>query len=279
MAIQKQKRSIQNIERTLTYAGLAVISVGCVASIFYASTNQRFIYDLFPTAFYYLQYLLLLGGGFVVGYVATKPQPGFRYSRLFSAVCYAFLAVSLFTIYDIVRVLAQNTLGDFDYPFGKYVFELGAVIALLITSGVALVLQNRRKVVGFSNKANWIFITTFLFGQLYLYGEAVIYRLTQSSLPYYETNPWWPDAAGFLLNPIIVALVSYVALSRITDRSKRILYAVFISSFFAVLISVLWNFRTDASYEATFVFQSFVSLISLVAAALLILKVRTATKS
>jgi len=268
------KNTYTNLERTLTIAGLILIVIGFIANIFSAWTNSRFIaYDLGNLS-YYLCYLVILGGGFIIGYILTKKTPDHkRRNRLFSGVFYAALAMSLYCLLDLTRVGIQNLFGDFDFPIGKLIFQGMPIFAIIATLIIACISQLKTKRLGSNLLPKIALISSFIIYQLYYFISGII--LYNSST---DTGPMWLTIGSFIITPLTIAIVSFLSLNNIKGLFDRIFYSTFIATLSYTFIIVLWDFRTDASYEATNIFYIIVTLIMLILTGFLIWRAHKAIK-
>lgn len=277
----KTKKIVNNItatEKLLGLSGLFVILLTLTSGLFYTYTNIRFIHDL-PSIVYYLSYLVLLCGGFVIGILAIRHRPLSRYARLFAMVCYSLLAVSIYSIYELLRIFTQNSFGTIDYPYAKYIFELGPLIALTVTAILSYVTRKGSFSHHVTHPATyWLLIGTFIAYQLYRFGEMLFIVITRTESFDMSYTPFWLSLIGFVLQPIVILAVAYLSLIPVKTVQLKLLYAVVIGSLSALLLDGLWYFRIDASYASTLVTQAFISLIVLIATTLLILKTRSAAK-
>lgn len=273
----KKFHTYTSLEKTLIKAGVSVIALACLSSVFYAYTNKRFIADQFPSLFYYLSNLIILGGGFLTGYLLIKPRPS-KQARLFNGVCYALLAAALYFIYELLRVTLQHLIGDFEYPYSRYVFELGPLVTVLVTAALAVIFQLRTRTSKLTFHAAYTLIIAFTAYQLYSFSQVIFYLFSEPNSFGFADTPLWIIASSFILHPLVVAAISYLALARVSLRLNRILYAVIIASLSSWLTILLWGFRSDASNESTTIFQAFTTIITICATGLLILKARESSR-
>jgi hypothetical protein len=90
--------------------------------------------------------------------------------------------------------------------------------------------------------------------------------------------PLWLNLINYLTSPLAVAILGYVLLSKIKRRFDRLFYAILIAALYGTLSTILWEFRVDATYEATNIFNSVVVTLSLLFVTVLLWRVRKATK-
>jgi hypothetical protein len=277
--IKKQtKNTYAKLEKVLTIAGLSLILIGCLANLYSAFTNQRFIYDLIDPI-YYFRYIILLGGGFAIGYLITKKSSQrTRYNRLYLGVIYAVLTMALFGLFDVARVPLQSLFGyDPAYPWGKILFmgmPLLAIIAALIIAYFTQHKANRSDPSAFAKIA---IALCFIAYQVYMLASGAYYLITGAAT-YAPNMPVWLIVGSYLVTPLAIALVSYFVLFNMKIRSDRIFYAALIGTLYGTLTFVLWEFRTDASAEATNIFSGIVTIMTLLFASILLWRSRLATK-
>jgi FtsH-binding integral membrane protein len=109
MKAKKQKNeTFTHLEKIFVLTGLALVIVGCIANLYSAYINMRFIHDPIDLL-YYFRYIILLGGGFAAGYLFTKKSP--QHNQLFVGVGYAVLAITLYWMLDLARTGLQSFSG------------------------------------------------------------------------------------------------------------------------------------------------------------------------
>jgi hypothetical protein len=273
--IKKQtKNTYTQLEKILTVAGLTLVAVGCVANLYGAFTNHRFIHDPIDLM-YYFRYVILLGGGFAVGYLLTKKPSD---HKLLAGVFYAVLAIALFWLFDLARFSLQNLFGyAAPYPWGKIMFEgmpVLSVIAALLVAYFSQYKTNRSDVSTFTKVA---LITSFIAYQVYILANGAYYLIT-GGVTYTPNMPIWLIVGSYLLTPLVIAIVAYLLLNNIQKRFDRLVYAALIGTFYSTLTFVLWEFRTEALYEATNIFSSVVTALTVLFAGVLIWRARKAIK-
>lgn len=274
----KNKQQNTRIEKILTLAGIGLVILGCLASIFAVSTNMRFIHDVFPSSIYYVTNALLLGGGFLAGYSLTRKASGTQ-ARLFNGVAYALVAFALYFVVDMLRFLiGYATAGSLEYPGQMLLFHGSPLFALAIATTLAYFTQYRTKSAEVSTVSKWTLVTAFVAYQLYAVGTSVYYIATVPQATDAYSAPVLLLITGYLVNSLLIAVVAFLALSKIKTFSQRLFYAAAIGAFSQSLMMVLWDFRTDAALASTQIFEIFVYSIVLIVSALLVLKTRAASK-
>lgn len=248
--VKKQKDTLKPIEKTLATAGIAIVIFGCLSSIFYWYVNQRFVYEPLSLV-YYLNYLIILGGGFAIGYLLARK--GSQLGKLYTGATYAFLTMLFYSLTFGVRFIVEGLFGSIPFPWGRIFFEGAPFIALIITFLVAYFLQFRRRSTSPSIVTMRTFVGIFLVAQLYDIGNLIYWSVTTPNSD--STSPLWLVIGGYLINPLAVALIAFLSFRRVKGTTQRLFSAAFIGTFSYILLYSLWNFRTDATAEATNVFQ------------------------
>ena len=249
--VKKQKLTLTSVEKTLALAGTALVTFGSVSSIYYLYVNQRFIYEL-PSIVYYLNYLIILGGGFVIGYLLARK--GSQLSKAYVGAVYAFLAILLYTLTFAVRFIIERFFGPIPFPWGRILFEGAPLIALIIAFAIAYSLQFRGGRSALTLTSMKTFVGIFLVAQLYDIGNTIYWAVTSPSSDY-SASPLWLLIGGYLINPLVVAFIAFLSFKQIKSKTQRLFSSAFIGTFSYVLFYSLWNFRTDAAADATNIFQ------------------------
>lgn len=259
----------------ITLAGLVIIIIGILANLFSIYNNRGFIDDPI-SSIYYARYIIILGGGFIIGYLLTKKNTT-KNDRLFLGINYAALAVALSWVFDLIRVTFQNIFGYAPYPWSKTIFEclpLLPVIAILV---LAYFLQYKPKRTDFSKLAKITLIASFLIWVIYnLFSGA--YDLITGAATFAPNQPIWQTIISYATMPIAILIISYVLLNAIKQRFDRLFLAILIATFYNILIFVLWEFRTDASADASTIFGNVVTFICVPYTGIILWKVRKSIK-
>lgn len=270
MAKKQTSKKSSTLEEVLTLSGITLIVLGCIANIYSVSVNERFIHDPIFDIIYYFRYILLLGGGFVIGYLLTKRTPGStKYTPLFNGVFYAAFAALSYELLDAVRITFQGHIGVMAYPWGK-IFFLGVPVATLVITWCIAYLARRSNTPLLNIITKRLIIAAFTLDQIYLF--------VNSLTTFDESASAWPLIVNYLLAPITVAGLTYLLLPRINNTTERALFAVLIATFYSILGGVLWLFRTDPSAEATSRFTIITALITIALTTILIWRVRKAAQ-
>jgi hypothetical protein len=273
MRKNKQKSTPVSLEKIVTFAGLAVVIVGCIANLYGAFANIRFINNPWDIG-YYFRFLIMLGGGFAIGYFATRKL---KANRLFIGVFYAILTVALFWLIDTARLGVQMVFSEPLFPWGMILFTLTSVIALVGTGLVAYFAQYKPKRSNFSTSAKLILIGSFVIYNVFSLAQEAYYLLS-GTIEFDTGVPQWLYAVGHLTTPLAIALFAYLLLGRLKLRLERLFYAAFIGTLYSALIMVLWEFRTNAEAEATNIFSGIVATLSLLFVGVLVWRARKAIK-
>jgi hypothetical protein len=268
MTKRQTKNNYSKLEKVLTSAGLLLIAVGFIANLYSAYTNLRFIHDTIDVA-YYLRYIIILGGGFAIGFLLVKDRE--KSNSLFRGSVYAALAMTLFWLFDLMRLGIMNLLGFPSFPWGKIIFEGGSLIAVTATLLIAYFSQFKSKLSTVSKTAKYTLIASFVMSQGYY--------LVTSILMSGESDPAW---AGFVLSylthPLLITIIAFLLLKNIKEMFSRIFYSVIVGVFFFTLTIVLWEFQTNTHYD-NIVFSGVTSIIvALALIAVLLWQARKAVK-
>lgn len=260
---------VSAVEKTFTAAGLVLIAVGCLANLYGAYVNQRFIYDPFIDPLYYFRYVILLLGGFAAGYCLSKKSSSKHGGsfRLYNGIFYAVFAAVLFFAFDISRILIRNLFGDLGFPWEKIIFEGLSLFALLVTLVIAYFTQYRQKNPSLHNVSKKIFVVLFIAYELYTLATNVSSYASETSAVMVITS--------YLITPLVIAIISYLFLSN-KKPFERLFYASFIGAIYSILIAVSWEFRVDASIDSTIIFSVIATCIALAVTGFLLWRVRRA---
>lgn len=262
-------------EKTLVKAGIALVILGIISSIFYAYTNQRFMHSIITDIFYYLNYAVVLGGGFAVGYLfTTRKGNGAGGNKAFNGVVYAFITTSLYFMIDALRTISINVFGGPSGYIDGILFGYSALLGVAFAVFLAYYLQSRSKKSVLSSGSKRALIISFLAVQSYYLIETIYYVLVPPVGLDSGSWPLWMTVVSYLTHPVVLALIAFLALTNIKGIVQRLFYATFISAFAYILNLVLWNFRTDPSMESTGVFQIIMFVLMLAVTGGLILQVR-----
>lgn len=265
-------KKTNRLERVLAIAGLALIVTGCIASIYGAFTNIRFIHEPI-NSIYYFRYLVLLGGGFAAGYLLA--QKSALYAKLFIGVAYAVLAMVLFWLFDFARVGLQSVFNMPPYPLGKIIFMGAPLLFAVITLVVAYASQHKANHASVSPFTKGAILTSFIMYQVGILASELYYLVIDTAV--HEPTTLWLVLGSYLLSPLAVAIVSYAFLSAV-KRFDRLFYAALIGMLYSTLTLVLWEFHLDPSLEATNSFGNIATTISVMYAGILIWYARKAIK-
>lgn len=262
------------LKKLVTTAGIALIVVGCIANLYGILVNTRFVHDPLDYV-YYLRFVVLLLGGFAIGYFLIKKSK--REDRLFVSVSYALLAQTLFWVLDLVRLTFQHLFSTQPYPLGKILFMSTPLVSLLLTFIVAYITQHKIKSSQLSGPTKKLVIFSFVFYQLYTILESSSLLLTNTATSGQDLFSWLLTSITYLLAPLAIGIIAYL-LVVVKPQLDRFFYAALIGIFYSTLSIVLWEFRTDATYDATIIFSFSVVGVSVLFAGVVIWKARRAIK-
>lgn len=269
---KKQSSTNLPIEKNLTIAGIALVVLGIFANCIATPNNLQYMYDVLDLGYYY-RYVILLGGGFLVGVGVSLRKSKALQDRLFSGATYALIAMSVFMVLDNMRLL---TMQDLLFPWGKYSFYGLPLAALLLTAVVAFVAERQSKQL--SDRTKLVAVALFLFTQLYQLAYTVFY-LSQDAQGYStDIQSILLSVGYYITHPLVIALAAYLLLGNVKSRLNRLFYSTFIGATATYLMLVLWEFSMDPTVTATNIFSMFTLVIVALVSVLLILKTRVASK-
>jgi hypothetical protein len=272
--MKTKKEVVSRLNSTFAFAGLALVIVGCLANIYSASANLRFIHDPIDLI-YYFRYIILLGGGFAAGYLLTKKTT--KYSRHYTGAIYAALAMSVYWLLDFARVGIQNSFTGLTYPFTKIVFIGMPLVAVACIVLVAYLTQRRPQHSDVSTFSKSAIIISFVVYQAYnliVSSYSLMLDLANRSSDTFV----WMAAIAYLTSPIVITIISYFLLTSVKRHMNNLFYATVAGVFYATLTSVLWEFRTDVSHESTPIFSVVVTIVAVIFVAALLWQARRVTK-
>lgn len=267
--VKKTKDRSQSTEKILALAGLCVVLVGCFANLYSAFVNQRFIHDGIDL-FYYIRYIMILGGGFGIGYLLSRfmsSKTQSLYKNLYSGAFYAVLAIATYELLDLLFFSAGRSTG-LPFPWGKFLFQGESIIAFAITLVIALIAYRTSKTrhPAFIKSA---VATAFVINQVYLLGTQLPIHQGQS-----EYGPWWLIVLSLIVNPLVIAIVSYGLLGKTKQKIDRLFYAVYIGIVCEWLARVLWELQMNAAIDAFYTFIGLVTAIEVLFVAAILWSIR-----
>lgn len=256
--MKKQKHSFLRFESMFLVAGLVVVAFASLASLFGVVQNMRFIHDPIGML-YYARYFLIIGIGFVLGYLLITNEASNQPSgqKIRSGIQLSMLAYILFITLDSLRVLAQNTIGQFGYPWGKMLFEGMPLFALVIALGLYLLTHRWRRLN--HQMTTPLFVIVMV---LFFVSQALIFTQLVAHLPFAEISPdlLFISLLGVLVNPLVAVMTAYAVFSRMSPETERLAYAVAIGILYMILLHTVWEFRTNPAADATLLFQIITTL-------------------
>jgi hypothetical protein len=275
MIKNKQKTTSTKIEKVLAIAGLALIAFGIIANLYGTFANTRFIHDGLAMI-YYLQYVLLLGGGFCIGYFMTKKSARLDYTRLFTGATYALLAVAIYFSTDILRLPIGWAFGDFPYPWGRIFFHGIVIVALLATLAIGFFIRRRANQSQLTRSEKIALIVTFIGYQVVSLGTSIYYL--GIGVASYGPSTLLAIIVSYLTMPIVITLACYLLLPSIKTRLDRLFYASVIGAVYYTLTIILWEFWTDTSNDSTMLFSHIITVITVIFAGVIVWLTRKAVK-
>lgn len=266
--MKNKKQKPVTINKLFALIGSIIILISCLSNIFGFYNNLIFINDTIGVI-YYLRLIILLGGGFIIGYLFTNNKE--FYDKLYSGVVYATIANSFFWIFDIIRLPITNL--NLPYPFSKLLFEGLPLFAIVATLIIAIIIKRKYKNISTNNPINLLIICSLIITQIYSIASNLYYLATgvASFDPY---TPIWFTIFSYSTLPIVVALTFYIFTKNIKPKLTRLFYATLAASLYYSFVMALWELRLDADLNATVIFDSIVTLTSLIPIVTIIYKIK-----
>ncbi len=273
--MKTKKEAPSRLNTTFAFAGLVLVIIGCLANIYGASANMRFIHDPLDLL-YYFRYIILLSGGFAAGYLLTTKKVS-KYSRHYAGVVYAALAMSVYWLLDFARMGIQNSFTELTFPLTKIVFMGAPLLAVAFVVLTAYFTQYRPQRSDVSPFSKFAIIISFVIYQLY---NLVVssYSLMLDFADHSSDTFVWMTAIAYLTSPIVITIISYFLLTSVKRHINNLFYATVAGIFYGALTSVLWEFRTDASYESTNIFSTVITIVAVLFVGVLLWQARRVSK-
>jgi len=268
--VNNHNNKYPRLEKTLTIAGTILIFITIIATLFSAWNNRGFVYEPLDVV-YYLRYLLILCGGYFIGYIvrthkSKKPHNLFS----FDGVLYSLLAILIFFLLDLIRIPLRNFFGFLPYPWEKIIFEGAPLITLAVVAVIAIIFKKCAFLKKSNHKFEWLFIILFIIQQIGMY----IYPISISILPQLSLGFLWTIALCIINTPLAVAIVTYLLLGNIKESLNRVFYSSIVGTMYGALYLIVWEFRTNPMADATEIFSYIATISVLVLTAILIWRAR-----
>lgn len=259
---------LSRMHQVIALAGAFVAVVGVASGLYELWNSWRFVRDG-ADVLYYLRYVLLLGGGFAIAYVARARAKVVWVQVGVAGTTYGLLASVAYLLLDTLRVYIQNMVGEQHYMWNGLAFQLLPLAVLAIVSVLVWVFRGA-KTSTLEQKPLTLWYTV-LFGLL---------QLTMlASMPTYGVAKDIMLAINviMMLLPLVYALATF-ALTAGMQTVHRLFYAAIVGGLYAMLGLVGWGFRVDASAVATDAFAARLFAIASILALGLVAAVWWATK-
>lgn len=266
----KNKDKYHHLEKTLTVAGVILILLAIVATLFSAWNNRRFVYEPLDVI-YYIRYLLILCGGYFIGYMCQSKKP--RNLFAFDGVSYSLLAIITFFSLDFIRIPIRNLFGFLPYPWEKILFEGSPIITLAIIAVIAIIFNKYTPVKKSKHIFQWLFIILFIFQQVGMY----VYPASISAFPQLSLVFLLTMLLGVIISPLSVAIVSYLLLGNVKESLNRAFFSSAIGTIYGTTYIIMWEFSTNPMAEATNIFSYVATISALALTATLIWRARKTT--
>lgn len=254
---KKYKDKYPHLEKTLTVAGVMLIFFAITATLFSAWNNRGFVYEPLDIV-YYLRYLLILCGGYFIGYMLQSKKP--RDLFVFNGVSYSLFAILTFFSLDFIRIPLRNLFGILPYPWEKIMFEGSPLIALAVVAVIAIILEKYTSAKKSNHIFKWLFIILFIIQQIGMF----IYPASISILPQFSLVLLWTILLGIIITPLFIAIVAYLLLGNIKESLSRVFFSSIIGAIYGAAYIVAWEFSINPMAEATNIF-GYVAAISVLA--------------
>jgi len=260
------KKSIAPQINTITIVGSVLIVIGCLASLYGTHVNGRFITMPAIDLIYYLRYLLLLGGGFIIGYFFIKDDAmKRRQEAIYRGVVYSLFSISLSNILDYSRVSVLQDLA-LPNPLGRFIFEGMPLVALIGTAIVAYFVQYRNNLTSISIFTKLGLVVLFVAGQAYLV-TTVLFAAPNFSIP-----------PSLLTSPLVIGGIAFYFFAGLKDRTERWFYSALIGTMYAAFTTVVWEFQTDPFTPSITLFNAVTTSVAVVSVAALLWHIHTQLK-
>lgn len=263
----KTLKQAAKIERLFSIVGGALIVLTIIATIISSFANRGFVHDPLELS-YYWRHLLLIGGGFAIGYfVPFRRQPKAKLAeRTLAGITHGLLAYIVFYILDFTRYFVTALFGQPHYPLAKFLFEGLPLTAVLLTLALSFAIFGTKPQLTQTRKMQKIFVAAFVIE------EVGVIVTTFLATRYAEISPALIPILllGIVTRPLFIAGVAFLLLGRIKSRLHRSFYAAFIGAVYFVTTQVIWEFRLNASYDSTIRFSLIAEVVLLFASIFLI---------
>lgn len=258
--VNKPKTKYTHLNKTLTIAGIMLIFLAITASLFSVWHNRGFVYEPLD-AVYYLRYLLILCGGYFIGYFFRTHQSKKSHNLfLFDGVLYSLLAILVFFSLDLIRAPFHNLFGFLPYPWEKILFEGSPLITLATVAIIAIIIRKYTSVKKSDRVFKWLLILLFIIQQI----SMCFYPMIISVIPNFSFALLWTIILGMISTPISIAIVTYLLLGNIKESLNRAFFSSLIGTIYFTSYLLIWEFSTNPMAEATEIF-GFITTISLLA--------------
>ncbi len=272
------KQANTKLENLFAAAGLALISIGFATNTFSALANLRFIHS--PNSLmFYLRFIILLGGGFAIGYLCTRKTNRLaQKSRAFLGTTYAIFTYMLYSLLGIVGFGLQSLLHDSSSIYWWISLTIGSpLFSLLIIAYIAFWSQFKTATLRVSRFTKIAFAALFVAGTVYTIISQGMYLLPNFDSHDPSTFKWLL-ASVYMTLPLIIAAVTYVLL-KTQPRIDKLFYAALVSMFYNILTAALWELRVDPTARPSRFFIVLGAGISIALVGALMWRIRKAVAS
>lgn len=275
---KSQKKSF-SLEKIFAISGILLVAFTAIATLFTLATSQVFIRDALDVA-YYARFATTIIGGFTIGlllaYFGQKRKNRTANGIVLTGLYYGLITFSLYLLADYVRIPLSNLFPAPGYPWGKIIFQGLPLAVLILTALLAAINLLRNHVQPWTDKVfQWLFIGLFVIPQISL---VFSFGFTSpNDIP--VGTALIMGALGILTTPLAVAVLAYIALHPISNHLNRLFLSSVIGTLFGTVMYISWEFRLSPEYSSTILFGIISTVLSYVAASLLLFFARRSVKS
>lgn len=256
--------------RSLYYAALSKIAaftaLGIVGLTILGTVYNLFAYHyveggfrmLFSTVMFILANLILIVGGFGIGYAFLKNLAKSKRERMVLAAAFGLLSYYFYNlVFDgIIWALLRYTTHTY-LPHTEY----GPLVVLLLSGLVAFLW---RKNVRMGRKNLMLGLVLFFWAeQLWQAVETLIIITGNMPDATMGSVAWWVFIPGLLTSPLIAGLVYFGLIRRQIGRLARVFYATFFAAAVNIGSILVWSFDTSHQLQTANIIQLIWGVVSI----------------
>ena len=272
------KTNINKLQKPIIVSGVVLGVLTILASIVSLSVASSLYHSPLGVVYYLRFAVVLLGGGLIGSAAAILANKYIKKqsSVVTTGIIFALLSYCLFMLTDVFRVLFNPAINELGFPLTAIIFNGMPLLALALTTVVAAAAYAGKR--AFTLDQRWLqgtFASIFILQQL-----SLALSLTQG-LEYaqLDTMTFFLLALNILITPLIVSGLVYLSLKGTLETGIRIFMATLIGAVYLVIRDIGWEFRLDASYESTLIFSFVITIVAIIAVAVLTYSVRRIAQS